>query len=568
MSGPRLYLALYPGHDANVCVVDETGAVLFAAAEQSFSRNKDDLGFPRLALAHVAQTFGTAFEGVVTVRMPRFKKLFRDLHFLWSSYRRGLALPSPRVIGKGYLAKIRTGRAVERGATDHSLSWLAGSRMIEVSHHDSHAGSAYYPAGFTEATAMTLDGQGDDRYSSGFYHGSGASLSPRRMFYLNEVAVGYAYILTTGMLGFHAGRHAGKVTGLAAYGERDERCLDEMERFFAENWQSKPEGGHLTYANWLLYHPDGKARLRAMRTERFGAFSDRQLAYAVQHHLERTVLDLIRAEVPDPKGKQIALAGGVFANVRLNQKIKELGFSRIYIQPAMSDTGLSLGAALSVVADRHGVGPRRLESVYLGPGFDPDEIRSELERLGVSYTEPSRIEETVAERLAEGRVVARFGGRLEYGPRALGNRSILYKTDDPAVNDWLNRKLNRSEFMPFAPVTLAERASEMYERLEGAEFTSKFMNITFDCTEAMKRLSPACVHVDGTARPQILSEKDNPSYHAILSQFERLTGCPSLVNTSFNLHEEPIVHTPEDAVRAFHQSELDDLAIGPFLVSS
>jgi len=141
--------------------------------------------------------------------------------------------------------------------------------------------------------------------------------------------------------------------------------------------------------------------------------------------------------------------------VRLNQKIKQLGFRSIYIQPAMGDMGLSLGAAYRMVAEAHGVPPRPLKNVFLGPGFTSDEIREELQRLGVSFKEPPSIEESVAELLARGKVVARFNGRLEFGPRALGNRSVLYKTDDPTVNDWLNKKLHRSEFMPFAPVTLA-----------------------------------------------------------------------------------------------------------------
>ncbi|MFN7973249.1 MAG: carbamoyltransferase C-terminal domain-containing protein [Acidobacteriota bacterium] len=548
-------------------VMDESGEVLFAAAEQSFSRNKDDMGFPKLALAHVRARFGTAFEAVVTVRLSARRKVMRDVQFLWDSYRRGLALPAPAVILKGYLEKLRKGRAVERGARSADLDWIFGRPLVEVSHHDAHAASAYWAGGTPGAATMTLDGQGDDRYSAGFYQGEGSRLSARRMYYLNEVSVGYAYILTTSMLGFHGGRHAGKVTGLAAHGARDERCLEEMERFFAEHWLERPEGGHLTYANFLLYHPEGKAKLREMRRTRFGAWSDFEMAYAAQQHLEKRVLALVDDHVRSPAGTAITLAGGVFGNVRLNQKIKERGFASTYIQPAMGDTGLSLGAAYATVAERHGVGPRPLASVYLGPGFGAEEIRATLDRLGVRYEAPSVVEHATARLLAEGKVVARFDGRLEFGPRALGNRSILYRTEDKSVNDWLNVKLRRSEFMPFAPVTLAERAGALYEGLGGAELTSKFMNMTFDCTEAMRRQSPAVVHVDGTARPQILAREDNPSYHEILSEYERLTGVPTLINTSFNMHEEPIVHTPEDAVRAFRAAELDALAIGPFLVS-
>jgi carbamoyltransferase len=155
---------------------------------------------------------------------------------------------------------------------------------------------------------------------------------------------------------------------------------------------------------------------------------------------------------------------------------------------------------------------------------------------------------------------------MEFGPRALGNRSILYPATDTSVNDWLNKQLGRNEFMPFAPVTLAEHASECYVNTEGAEFTSQFMTVTFECTEKMKRQSPAVVHVDGTARPQLISELINPRYYKILDEYHSRTGIPSLINTSFNMHEEPIVCSPGDAIRAFLQAGLDCLAIGDYLV--
>jgi carbamoyltransferase len=170
--------------------------------------------------------------------------------------------------------------------------------------------------------------------------------------------------------------------------------------------------------------------------------------------------------------------------------------------------------------------------------------------------------------IAEGYVVARMDGRMEHGPRALGNRSILYRPDDPSVNDWLNERLQRTEFMPFAPATLAEDAERCYLGIAGAEDAARFMTITFDCTEHMRSTSPGVVHIDGTARPQLVSESDNPGYYRIIREFKRLTGISSVVNTSFNIHEEPIVCTPQDAIRAFQIGHLDVLAIGPFLVKN
>ena len=176
------------------------------------------------------------------------------------------------------------------------------------------------------------------------------------------------------------------------------------------------------------------------------------------------------------------------------------------------------------------------------------------------------LEQKIAELLHKGYIIARFQGRMEFGPRALGNRSILYHAKDPSVNDWLNKQLKRSEFMPFAPVTLYEHAHECYENFIGAEHAAEFMIITFSVTKKMQEESPACVHVDGTARPQIIREDINPSYYWTLKYYYNLSGIPSFINTSFNMHEEPIVCTPEEAIRAYLMSNLDALAIGNFLV--
>jgi carbamoyltransferase len=196
------------------------------------------------------------------------------------------------------------------------------------------------------------------------------------------------------------------------------------------------------------------------------------------------------------------------------------------------------------------------------------DIEQELERYNVAFVSCEDIEREVATLLAQGKVVAHFNGRMEFGPRALGNRSILYSTTDQTVNDWLNKRLNRTEFMPFAPITIADEAKHCYLNLSGAEFTSQFMTITFDCTDRMKNESPAVVHVDGTARPQLVNREINPRCYRILRHYQELTGIPSLVNTSFNMHEEPIVCTPADAIRAFLDGHLDYLAIGDFLVGA
>jgi carbamoyltransferase len=278
------------------------------------------------------------------------------------------------------------------------------------------------------------------------------------------------------------------------------------------------------------------------------------------------VLELISETISDADQTNCVLAGGLFANVRLNRRIKSLGFKNLYVYPAMGDEGLGLGAALGFLAP-HDPNQYRLDHVYLGPHYSETKIEAALLESGLKYECCDMIEDKIAELLADGRLVARFAGPMEFGPRALGNRSILYQTTDTSVNKWLNERLRRTEFMPFAPVTLAERANELYEELDGLERCTRFMTVCVMCTDRMRRLSPAVVHVDGTARPQLIDRQTNPSYYHILERYYELTGIPSLINTSFNMHGEPIVCSPQDAIRCFVQGHLDYLAMGPFLIA-
>jgi carbamoyltransferase len=265
--------------------------------------------------------------------------------------------------------------------------------------------------------------------------------------------------------------------------------------------------------------------------------------------------------------RNLVLSGGVVANVKLNQRLRDLpGVDGIFIHPNMGDGGAGTGAALLEFQD-HPALSRPLPDVYLGPSFDDDAIMDALQRAQLPSERYRPIEPKIASLIAAGKVVARFNGRMEYGPRALGNRSILYHAKEPEVNQWLNQRLGRTEFMPFAPATLHDKRNDCYRHVDGADYAAQFMTITFDCTEAMRRDSPAAVHVDGTARPQLVTPTSNASFHRILTEYYQLTGIPSVINTSFNMHEEPIVCTPDDAVRAFLQGNLDYLAIGDYLVA-
>jgi len=253
------------------------------------------------------------------------------------------------------------------------------------------------------------------------------------------------------------------------------------------------------------------------------------------------------------------------AEARVAERIHEVGgVEDTYVYPNMGDGGCGSDAGMNL--SWPGGVSEPFETAYLGPEFTADELRAEIEKAGLPYGEPANLAAGLAKLIHEGSIVARFARRMEYGPRALGIRSTLYHGRDPGVNQWLNQRLGRTEFMPFAPVTLWEDREKCYFNLGGAEETAQFMTITFDCTDFMVESCPAAVHVDRTARPQLIKREMTPGYYDILAESKKLSGFPSLINTSFNMHEEPIVCTPSDAIRAFLLGNLEILAMGPFIV--
>ncbi len=553
-------LGWHDSHNASAVLLADDGRILYAAAEERFTKNKLQKGYPAHAIHSIEAHHGPIKTSVAYTDLAPTDKIARNADLLFSSWRHN------RNTEKSSAALVRstTARILKRNLTGYESRGTTNKLKTDtlVEHHTAHAASAYHCSGFDTATILTIDGVGDC-LSGTIFEGHDGRMKLVRKFFYNDLTVGADYETMTALLGFNPDRHCGKVTGLAAYGQHNEACISAVEYFFKQSWLRKN-------MNWFdRMHGDTEtetlAELRAHRESTFGNFSREDLAYAIQYLAETRICDLIKQHIPNITGSNIALAGGVFANVRINQKIKQLGFANIFIQPAMDDAGLALGAALHHLAQSAPLPPYRLPHMFTGPGYTDEHVQDALDRASVKYQRCGDTPDAVAQMLADGKVVARFDGRMEFGPRALGNRSILYDTRDPSVNAWLNKHLNRTDFMPFAPATLIEHVDRCYTGYEGCEHTAEFMTITFDCTKYMQRTSPAVVHVDGTARAQFVTEQSNPGFHAILNAYEKRTGIPSLVNTSFNMHESPIVNTPEDAVQTFLEGNLDALAIGPYI---
>ncbi len=555
-TAPRL-LAIHEDTNANAAVLEGT-RIVAAVAEERLTRTKFQAGFPQHAVAEVLRLAGWTLDdldGVVAGNrfhfLPRLmggRSLVEGEHDLFGLPHKAWLSVQTRFVHEGPLA--RAAEAFSRWA----LTRRFGRPVRLQDHHTSHAYSAWLTSEFAEATAVSVDNMGDGFAARVFRCGNGRCAP---LWGSDAVASpGQFYGEISQFLGFHV-LMAGKVTGLAAQGDPTQ-AYPLMERLFSLDRDQ---------TNFRLEPLWRKHRKRGVFAE-LARFHPRDIAAAAQQRLEDVLVAYVRRAVRETGVGNVVLAGGVFGNVLLNQRIWELPeVTGVFVHPAMSDQGIAVGAALAEMADRMPVTPRRLEDVFLGPEYDEEAIGRALEAARIPYRRPADLEAEVADRIVQGQVVARYTGRLEYGPRALGHRSILCATTDPTVNDWLNARLERSEFMPFAPATLAEYAPRCYEGYgPGIDHTARFMTVTFRCTDEMQRRSPAVVHLDKTARPQVVHEETDPGYHRILRLVLERCGIPSIINTSFNQHGEPIVCTPEDAIRSFRQGRLDAMAIGPFWV--
>ena len=555
------------------------GKILSAIAEERLCRMKMASGMPRQAIHQVMMDSAVSAKDIDVVAVAQKVSVFEPEPIPWNGWFDSQHAGKPRPFEKisGTLAPFAGYIPFAQKAHHRLKDLLARKRLIQIpellereyaitapvkyyDHHYCHATSAYFTGNCDEALVVTLDGGGDG-LSGSVYKGENGRLTRLAVVdSFNSLGNFYSYI--THLCGFKAESHEGKITGLAALGKP--AYINILREFV-----SYEDPGQIHYSV-PMYH---RSALKQIASRLPADFDKADLAASVQLLLEEIGIAFIRFWLWKTGIRSMAVAGGVFSNVKFNQRVHELGeVDDFFVHPAMDDSGLAVGGAFAALAEAPGADPtyllQRLKNVYFGTSYSDDEIRQCIEAFGLPATCESQITDVVARLLAEGRVVARFTGRMEYGPRALGHRSILYQTTDPSINNWLNAHLLRTEFMPFAPATLQEYADECFEGLNGARDSARFMTITFNCTQKMRAQSPGVVHVDGTARPQILDSEATPDLYQIAKAYHKLTGIPSLINTSFNMHGEPIVYTPEDALRSFKQGKLDYLAIGHWLVAN
>lgn len=579
-------------HDSAAALIHD-GEIIAAAQEERFTRKKHDPSFPKNAISYClaeAKIGGSAIDRIVFYEKPflKFERLIETyLAFAprgFASFRKAM----PLWIGEKLFQRdllLRDLKALDPGLGDKA-------KLGFCEHHFSHAASAYYPAPFDSALVLTMDGVGEWTTTSAAV-GQGDDLQIIKEIHFPH-SLGLLYSAFTYYTGFKVNSGEYKVMGLAPYGEPKYAKL-----IFDHLIDLKPDGSfklNLDYFSFCTGLTMVDRRFEALfggpvrRPDQLLEQRHMDLAASIQTVTEEVVLRLTRSLAAQTGLKHLCLAGGVALNCVANGKVLRDGrFDEIFVQPAAGDAGGALGAALAAYYD----GTRRrdrksltkrpdaMQGAYLGPSYPQADIERRLQSAGAVYevVDDERLIEETAAALARGQAIGWHQGRMEFGPRALGARSILADPRSPAMQKVLNLKVKyRESFRPFAPSVLRERVADWFE----IDADSPYMLLVADVksshcrqmTQGEQELFgidklnvlrsdiPAVTHVDYSARIQTVHKETNPRYHALISKFETLTGCPVLVNTSFNVRGEPIVCTPEDAFACFMGTEIDFLAIG------
>lgn len=542
-------------HDSAVALVSPQGEPLFAVSLERISRVKQDGRFPQEILDQIP-----------------WNKISQVAFSVESQYNSAEDLSSQHLLPE--LEQKNSGDRSHGDAFFEHINKIDKPKVF-IPHHLCHAASTFWVSEFDEAICLVYDGgMANEDWFGAIYHASrdkGIEVVDR--FAAHQYAnVAYLYSTVTGILGFSPLKHEGKITGLAAYGTDNPACKARLLE-----WLTHPNMvDGLSY--WQDMYSAEKVpvlkrninRAEQLR-ESLSEFSKEDLAYAVQKIAEEHILDILRSlKSANISSKKICLSGGLFANVKINQRVSEFGFESVFVSPPMSDDGTALGAALQLASQGEQFNPKPLPHVFLGPGSSQDEIQKLISEQGIycHTPDPERtLAQEVAHLLANEQIVAVYQGASEYGPRALGNRSILASASDDAINLKLNNRLHRTEFMPFAPMCLIDDVDELFIDVSKNQHTAQFMTITADCKPIMKERCPAVVHCDGTARPQLVTRTAHPFIYDVISHYKVATEMPAIVNTSFNVHEEPIICTAEDALKGFFESGLDYLYLDGTLIS-
>ena len=583
-------------HDSAACLLKD-GEIIAAAQEERFSRKKHDARFPNSAIEYClkeAQIKPSELSNVVFYEKPfvKFERLLETYLAFAPKGFKSFARAMPVWIKDKLFQKSALIKELKRTLGD-DVNWK--ERLLFSEHHLSHAASAFYPSPFENAVILTLDGVGEWTTTS-LAIGNGKDLKVIKEIHFPH-SLGLLYSAFTYYTGFKVNSGEYKVMGLAPYGvPKYADLISERLITVAEDGSFQLDMSYFDFATGLTMTNKKFDALfggppRTSETELTQREMD--LAASVQKVTQDILIQIAKDIAKDTGERNLCLAGGVALNCVANGiLLKEKIFDNIWIQPAAGDAGGALGAAMSAwylhPASKREVSKERdaMKGAYLGPEFDDTEIESELTACGASFTKLSEevLIDTVVNALADEKAVGWMQGRMEFGPRALGGRSIIADPRSALMQKQLNLKVKyRESFRPFAPSILREDLSEWFELNTDSPYMLFVADIQNDKRLAMtneeellfgiEKLNvprssvPAITHVDYSARIQTVHADTNPRYHALISKFKEMTECPLLINTSFNVRGEPIICSPTDAFRCFMGTELDMLVVGTYLLT-
>lgn len=564
-------------HESSACLL-ENGQIIAAVEEERFTRvkhakhahidNPDEL--PVNAISFCLKRANITWDSVNFIGYSIDpKKCIIELES--PSYQESIAVI--KEVKEGGWNTKEGNRMFQRKLKEvpRKLSQLAqcdiGERFFWLPHHLCHAGSAYFVSPYAEAGVLVIDGIGEED-STTLYRGKDNILSAiEAIAYPNSL--GFLWEKMSLLMGFTQ-YDATKLMGLAAYGKENQKYRDRFKTFVNVEEQGFTIDPAIMQDNYMtdnyrdLENLFGfQKRHPAEKLEQCHA----DTAFALQELTNEILLNLSNYLYKKTQSPNLCLAGGVILNCVSNRFIQEKSpFTNIYIQPAAHDAGTAIGAAYCIWNQTLRK-PRSyiMETPYLGPDYSSEEIQTVLDRNNLQYSQVNNIEETTAKLISEGNIIGWFQGKMEMGPRALGNRSLLADPRNPNMREMMNQKVkHREDFRPFAPSVLAEYARDWF-KIPGDSLALGFMLFACDAREEKQSSIPAVVHADGTSRIQVVSKTLNPKYHKLIQAFYQIAGVPLVLNTSFN-DTEPIVCSPGDAVKTFLKTKIDYLAIGNFLV--
>lgn len=552
----------YGSHDASASLLRD-GQIVAAAEEERFTRVKHCPSFPQNAIDFCLKRAGISANDIDHIAhwwdygQFTFKKFVYGLRYLRKNYE---------------LLRYETFRGRMNAERKRLVGrWLGIITPVYhhfVTHHTAHAASAYYPSGFDEAAVLSIDGRGEWECTVLYYANDKGVKKLKQMFFPNSLGIFYSTF--TSYLGFEIDNDEYKVMGLAPYGE------PAYKDVFEKIVRLKPEGNYELDLDYFKFHYKmfpkdwfspkvektfGPRRCKDDIVEQRHA----DIACSLQKRLEDAELHVVNHLYKLTKCKNLCIAGGVGLNCVANGRIlRETPFENIFIQPASNDAGTSLGAALYIHNQVLGGNNHcNFTDAYLGPEYSNDEVKRNLELCKISYTYCEDPAKVAARFIADGKIVGWFQGRMEFGPRALGNRSILADPRRKEMKDIVNKAIKyREEFRPFAPAVIVESAKDFFA--DGVP--SPYMLMVTDVLPEKRAILPAITHKDGTARLQTVSRETNQCFHELISEFGRITGVPVVLNTSFNVKGEPVVCNPSEAIRCFYSTGLDALIMGNYLV--